>query len=130
MCVSVCAHALVCVCVCVCVSTGTHVVCVCVYLSVGGPDCIWNTSAPCICSSYQHFTVDVEDQKFALFSKISRNYRSMQITWDKIADCLERFVKDRDLAMEIRRKFCQVDDSKLVSIHSQYIVWYTWFCFT
>ena len=122
MCVCVCVRVCVCARVCVCMCEHRHTCSVYVYLSVSGPDCIWNTSAPCICSLYQHFTVDVEDQKFALFSKISRNYRSMQITWDKIADCLERFVKDRDLAMEIRRKFCQVDDSELVSIHSQYIV--------
>lgn len=55
---------------------------------------------------------ETNEQKYALYTKISRNYRSMRITWDKIADALDE-LRDEDLALEIRRKFCKMEKSEL-----------------
>ena len=41
-----------------------------------------------------------------VFRHISSNYKSLGITWDKVAEALD-FVNDNDLAKDIRKKYCR-----------------------
>ncbi len=49
---------------------------------------------------------DIKDQKSDLFLKISRNHISKNITWATIAKTLENFMDQKDLALQIRKKYC------------------------
>ncbi len=60
--------------------------------------------------SRSSFPADVSKQKYALFSKISKNYLTMGITWDTIAHCLDEFVSHKDLALQLRKhESCKIE---------------------
>ena len=52
-----------------------------------------------------HLNVDVLEQKIELLKYIAKNYKSLEITWEKIADSLDS-LSVHDLAQDIRTKFC------------------------
>ncbi len=50
-------------------------------------------------------SADTEGQKIALFQYIAKNYKSLGITWSRVADALSD-IEYRDLAVAIREKYC------------------------
>ena len=59
--------------------------------------------------SLNFWHTDVESQKLDLFRYVASYYQPHGITWEKIADALDKMFQG-DLAKNIRRKFCS--DSK------------------
>ncbi len=73
---------------------------------------------------YCHYLItDIDGQKLALFLKISRNCVAMEITWEKIADTLEEFVDKRNLAQQIRTKFCRPPVEERFKCECLYVRW-------
>ena len=59
---------------------------------------------------------DIKQQQFELFSYISKNYKKLNITWEKIAHVLEEYLQMGDLAEEVRRKHPQTEGINLFLI--------------
>ncbi len=51
------------------------------------------------------YSVDIEQQKYEVFSFVAKNSMTLEITWEKIADTLEQFINMGNLAQNIRMKF-------------------------
>jgi len=56
------------------------------------------------------YSVDIDDQKFDLFGYIENNHKTDKITWESIAEVLDK-MDHRDLSQEIRHKYCKPRDS-------------------
>ena len=59
--------------------------------------------------------LDTESQKIALFQYIAKNYKSVEITWNSIADAL-RDIHAGDLSLRIRELYCNAGEGETVLV--------------
>ena len=72
---------------------------------------------------YQQTFTDTNGQKTALYLYLCANHKSLNISWNEIANTLEEFLDMRDLAQLIREKIQNRPQGEIVCVHSNLCCW-------